>query len=105
MHAFIGGQGRHAGAPRPDLIVLDLKLPRKSGRELLHELRPDAGLRDIPVVILSSSRTELELARATPLPGQLFVVKPSTFDGYVDLVQTIEAFYQTRTPEGTEGAS
>jgi two-component system, chemotaxis family, response regulator Rcp1 len=89
---FLRRQGKHASAPRPDLIVLDLKLPRRSGREVLADLAPDPSLRDIPVVILSSSISELEIARAHMLPTQMCMGKPSTFVGYVELVQCIERF-------------
>ena len=87
---YLRRQGKHAEAGRPDLIVLDLKLPRKSGREVLDDILPDSSLRDIPLVILSSSRSELERARARPAPVPVCMVKPSTFGGYVDLVQTLE---------------
>ena len=84
--------GAYAAAAKPDLIVLDLKLPRKSGREVLAEIRPDPALNTIPVVILSSSRSELEIARSHSRPEERCIAKPTTFAGYVDLVKVIEQF-------------
>ena len=96
---YLRSEKRHAGAGRPDLIVLDLKLPRKSGREVLEEITPDPKLRDIPIVLLSSSRSELELVRARHRPGRSYQVKPSTFPGYVELMLSIEAFRRTAAGE------
>ncbi len=85
---------------RPELIVLDLKLPLKNGREVLEEMDLNPEWRDIPIVLLSSSRTELELARSVHLSAQSFMVKPSTFAGYVELVRSIDAFFRKSGPEG-----
>ena len=89
---YLRGQGKHVGALRPELIILDLKLPRKSGREVLEDLKHDARLHTIPLIVLSSSRSELDLARSEFLLEQNFIVKPSTFAGYVALVGHIDAF-------------
>ncbi len=89
---FLRRSGKYAQAPRPDLILLDLKLPRKNGREALEEILLDPTLRDIPVIILSSSRSELELARAFGLPDECYMVKPGTYDGFVEQVRAIEAY-------------
>lgn len=89
---FLHRRGPYALAPRPDLIMLDLKLPRKCGREVLNEIQLDPVLRAIPLVFLSSSRSELELARAFQLPAECYLEKPNTFQGFVDLVRAIEAF-------------
>jgi len=91
---YLRRQDEYETAPRPAFIVLDLKLPRKGGREVLEELRTDEVLRDIPVILLSSSRSELGIARANSRPQDRFMTKPSTFSGYLDLVHTIEAFYR-----------
>ena len=91
---YLRRQGKYAGAARPDLIVLDLKLPRKSGREVLDEIRPDPAFNAIPIVILSSSRSELETARLHSRQEERCIAKPTTFAGYVDLVKVIEAFRQ-----------
>ena len=87
-----GVEGRPA--IRPDLIILDLKLPRKNGRELLEEIQGDPSMRLIPVVLLSSSPSELELARSFRLPPKSYLVKPSTFSGYIALVQSLAAFLE-----------
>lgn len=87
---FLRRSGKYTQAPIPDLILLDLKLPRKNGREVLAEILPDPTLCKIPVILLSSSRSELELARAYQLPPECYIVKPSTFEGFVELVRTIE---------------
>lgn len=87
---FLRRSGKYAQAPRPDLILLDLKLPRKNGREVLAEILPDPTLGKIPVILLSSSRSELELAKAYELPPECYIVKPGTFEGFIDLVRKIE---------------
>lgn len=89
---YLHRRGAYTQAARPDLIVLDLKLPRKSGREVLDEIRHDPALNAIPVVILSSSRSELEVARSGGRPEERYIAKPATFVGYVDLVKVIEEF-------------
>jgi CheY-like chemotaxis protein len=89
---FLHRRGRYAQAIRPDLILLDLKLPRKNGREVLDEIRPDPVLRAIPLVLLSSSKSELKHARSYDLPAECYIEKPTTYPGYVELVQAIEAF-------------
>jgi CheY-like chemotaxis protein len=86
------GEGQGTVSALPDLIVLDLKLPRKNGRELLDEIMANPALRNIPLILLSSSRSELESARALHLRAGSYLVKPSTFEGYIALVKTIEAF-------------
>ncbi len=89
---FLHRRGKYAGAPRPELITLDLKLPRKNGCEVLDEIRPDPVLRAIPLVLLSSSTSELKHARSYGLPAECYLEKPSTFQGFVELVRAIEAF-------------
>ena len=91
---YLQRRGRHAEATRPDLIVLDLKLPRRSGREFIADINPDPVLRCIPTVVLSSSRSELEVAQAQGSPSRICMVKPNTFPGYVEAAQRIEAFRQ-----------
>ena len=72
--------------------MLDLKLPRKNGCEVLDEIRLDPVLGEIPLVLLSSSRSELKRARSYELPAECYLEKPSTYQGFVELVQAIEAF-------------
>lgn len=100
--AFLRRQGSYAAAPRPDLIVLDLKLPRKTGQEVLNEIRADRQLNEIPLIVLSSSRSGLEAAGVQTSPRQRCLLKPSTFKGYIELVQSFESFRrQTRSvPSG-----
>lgn len=96
---YLHRRGAYADAVRPDLIVLDLKLPRKSGREVLDEIRRDPALSALPVVILSSSRSELEVARSGGRPEERCIAKPATFVGYVDLVKVIEEFRREHESE------
>ncbi len=84
--------GQHADSPRPELIMLDLKLPRKNGCEVLDEIRLDPVAGEIPLVLLSSSKSELKRARAYDLPPECYLEKPGTYQGFVELVLTIEAF-------------
>lgn len=85
-------QGKYSAVPRPDLIVLDLKLPRKTGMEVMDDIQLDPALRSIPLVLLSSSRSELGIVQSCKDPRCKCIVKPSTFEGYIDLVRTIETF-------------
>jgi two-component system response regulator len=89
---YLRGEDASACAHRPDLIVLDLKLPRKSGRDVLKEIRPDPQLDRVPIVVMSSSRSEMDLTRAMDLPNLAYMAKPSTFRGYVEMIQSIEEF-------------
>jgi two-component system, chemotaxis family, response regulator Rcp1 len=93
--AFLRREGPHAGAPRPDLILLDLNLPRKSGREVLEEIKADASLRQIPVVILSSSEAEQDILRAYDLHANCYVTKPVDLDQFITVVKSIEDFWFT----------
>jgi CheY-like chemotaxis protein len=96
---FLEGRGKGAGKAPPDLIVLDLHLPRKSGSEVLDVIRSDPRLCDIPLVLLTGSESELEKARSRNLPEQSYRIKPRTFEAYVALAESIEAFRQ-----GAEGS-
>lgn len=87
---FLRRQGKYAQAPRPDVIVLDLKMPRKGGREVLAELLPDPNLREIPVVVLSSSQSELEFVKLQ-VPEEYCIAKPSSFEGFVQIARVIGA--------------
>ena len=81
--------------PRPDLILLDLNLPRKDGREVLTEIKSDERLRRIPVVILSASHAEEDISRAYDLRANCYVAKPLHFDRFIEAVRSIEAFWLT----------
>ncbi len=93
--AFLRRQGEHAGAPRPDLILLDLNLPRKDGREVLTEIKDDASLRQIPVVILTSSQAEEDILRAYDLHANCYISKPVDLDQFINVVRSIEDFWFT----------
>jgi CheY-like chemotaxis protein len=80
-------------APRPDLILLDLKLPRMDGFEALAEIKSDHNLRSIPVVVLSNSSTEQEVMRAYDLGAAGFIIKPETFAGMLELVRAINHYW------------
>jgi len=88
-------EGAHANVPRPDLILLDLNLPRVNGRELLAEIKKDASLRRIPVVVLTSSRAEEDIARSYELHANAFVTKPVDLDQFLKAVRSIEDFWLT----------
>lgn len=90
---FLYRRGRFAAAPRPDLIVLDLNLPRKNGREVLAEIKADAELRSIPVVVLSTSSAEEDILRSYDLHANCYVVKPVEFNHFVKAVQSISQFW------------
>ena len=93
--AFLRKQGSYADAPRPDLILLDLNLPKKDGREVLAEIKSDEDLRNIPVVILTVSSLEEDIARAYSQHANCFVTKPVDFDQFTQVVRAIEDFWFT----------
>jgi two-component system, chemotaxis family, response regulator Rcp1 len=81
------------GAPTPDLILLDLNLPRKNGREVLAEIKVDPALRCIPVVVLTTSQAEDDIVQSYDLHANCYITKPIDFDRYVEVLKTIEAFW------------
>ncbi len=89
---YLHRRSSYAAAPRPDLILLDLKLPRKNGCEVLDEILHDPCLAQTPLVLLSSSKSELKRARSYGLPPECYLEKPCTYQGFVELVLAIEAF-------------
>jgi CheY-like chemotaxis protein len=90
---FLRRQGRHAGAPRPDLILLDLNLPRKDGREVLAEIKSDADLRRIPVVVLTTSQSHDDIQRAYALNANCYVTKPVVLEEFIRVARTIQEFW------------
>lgn len=102
---FLHCRGRHAKACRPDLILLDLNLPRRSGRELLADIKRDPALRHIPVVVLSSSDAEKDIMQSYNLGANCYVVKPVDLRVFQSIVQGIEGFWFTivKLPPRTEG--
>ena len=93
--AFLRREGSYAGAVVPDLILLDLNLPRKDGREVLEEIKADPSLRHIPVVVLTSSQAEQDILRAYDLHANCYVTKPVDLDQFIHVVQSIEDFWFT----------
>jgi len=92
---FLHRQGRYADAPRPDLILLDLNLPRKDGREVLAEVKADESLRNIPVVVLTTSQAEQDVLRAYSLHANCYVTKPVDFRQFIEVIRSIEDFWLT----------
>jgi two-component system, chemotaxis family, response regulator Rcp1 len=90
---FLHRQGEYAHAPHPDLILLDLNLPRKDGREVLEEIKEDPQLKLIPVVVLTTSEAERDLVRTYHLHANAYVVKPIDLDRFIEVVQAIEDFW------------
>lgn len=93
--AFLRRQGDYATAPRPDLILLDLNLPRKSGREVLAELKHDSGLLSVPMVVMTTSEAEVDIVNSYHLNANTYVTKPVDLDCFVDVVSKIEGFWLT----------
>jgi CheY-like chemotaxis protein len=90
---FLRHEGRFEGAPRPDLIMLDLNLPRKDGREVLAEIKSDADLKTIPIVVLTTSRAEQDVLRAYQLSANCYITKPVDFEQFLNVVRSIESFW------------
>ena len=92
---FLHRRPPYAEAPRPDLILLDLNLPRKDGREVLAEIKADPTLRTIPVVVLTTSRARDDVLRSYDLHANCFISKPMDFDEFSTVVKSIEDFWLT----------
>ena len=92
---FLRQEGEHADAPRPDLVLLDLNLPRKDGREVLAEVKGDESLQHIPVVVLTTSKAEEDVLRSYKLHANAYVTKPVDFDRFIDVVRRIDEFFVT----------
>ncbi len=92
---FLHRRGAHAGAPRPDLVLLDLNLPRKDGREVLAEIKADPDLKRIPVVILTISKSEEDILRTYNLHANCYITKPIDLHQFMRVVRSIEDFWLT----------
>jgi CheY-like chemotaxis protein len=90
---FLHKRGDYASVPRPDLILLDLNLPRKNGREVLAEIKADPELRKIPIVVLTTSSADEDILKAYDLNANCYVVKPVGFDNFMQAVQSIRHFW------------
>ena len=102
--AFLKREGEYAGAVRPDLILLDLNMPRKDGRELLADIKSDPGLRRIPVVVLTTSKAEEDIAKSYDLHANCFITKPVDLNQFIAVVQAVEDFWFTIVRLPPDGA-
>jgi two-component system response regulator len=100
--AFLRKEGKYANAVRPDLVLLDLNLPRKDGRQVLEEIKADPKLRRIPVVILTTSQAEEDILKAYNYNANCYINKPIGFDEFIKVVQSIENFWLTIVKLPTE---
>jgi CheY-like chemotaxis protein len=98
--------GSNGDAPRPGIILLDLNMPKKDGREALAEIKADPELRQIPVVVLTTSKAEEDIVRTYDLGVNSFITKPVTFDGLADAMRTLATYWfdLVELPDGANGA-
>ncbi len=103
--AFLRQEGDHAQAPRPDLILLDLNLPRMDGREVLARIKEDRGLKTIPTVILTTSEAETDIAKSYQLQANCYLSKPVQLEEFESLVRSINNFWLTtvKLPQQVRG--
>ena len=92
---FLAKRGKYKDVPRPDLILLDLNLPRKDGREVLAEIKQHPRFRSIPVVVLTTSRAEQDVLRSYELHANCYITKPVDFQQFLEVVKSIESFWLT----------
>ena len=101
---FLRRQGKYSSVPRPDIILLDLNLPKKDGREVLQEIKTDETLKRIPVVVLTTSKAEEDVVRTYNLHANCYVTKPVDLEKFMVVVKTIDSFWLTVVtlpPNGT----
>ncbi|QOC90197.1 response regulator [Micromonospora craniellae] len=91
--AYLRGEGEYADAPLPDLILLDLNLPRRDGREVLEEIKKDEQLCRIPVVVLTTSQADEDILRSYQLHANAYVTKPVDFERFIAVVRQIDEFF------------
>ena len=91
--SYLRREGRYADVVRPDLILLDLNLPRRDGREVLQEIKDDPDLRHIPVIVLTTSQAEEDVLRSYQLHANAYVTKPVGFDGFIEAIRHIDHFF------------
>jgi CheY-like chemotaxis protein len=90
---FLNREGKHANVPRPDLILLDLNLPKKDGREVLEEIKESSALKSIPVVILTTSASDADILKSYKLHANCYITKPVGLEGFLDVVRSIDSFW------------
>jgi CheY-like chemotaxis protein len=90
---FVRGEGQYASAERPDLVLLDLNLPRKSGAEVLAEIKGDPQLHTIPVVVLTTSQADEDVLRSYQMHANAYVTKPVDFERFGEIVKQIDGFF------------
>jgi CheY-like chemotaxis protein len=93
--AFLRRAGRYADAPQPDIILLDLNLPKKDGRQVLAEMKDDPDLKHIPVVVLTTSEAEQDILKSYELHANCYITKPVDLDSFIEIVRSIENFWLT----------
>ncbi len=93
--AHLRGLGEHADQPRPDLILLDLNLPRKDGREVLAEIKGDEDLKAIPVIVLSTAQADHDILKTYKLHANCYIVKPLDIEAFIEAVRLIGCFWLT----------
>ena len=92
---FLRRQGKYADAPRPDIVLLDLNMPRKDGREVLAEMKSDDDLKRIPVVILTTSEAEQDILKTYELHANCYLTKPVDLEQFISIVKSVEDFWLT----------
>lgn len=90
---FLRKEGEYADTPMPDLLLLDLNMPKKDGRQVMQDMDADPQLRRIPVVVLTSSEAEEDVVRSYELSANAYLTKPVDFDGFVDIINRLENFW------------
>ncbi len=93
--AFLRREGKYADAPRPDIVLLDLNMPRKDGREVLAEMKSDEHLKRIPVVVLTTSEAEQDILRTYDLHANCYLTKPVNLEQFISIVKSVEDFWLT----------
>jgi CheY-like chemotaxis protein len=103
--AFLRREGKYAHAGRPDIILLDLNMPKKDGREVLTEIKTDEDLRSIPVLVFTVSNAETDILKAYNLQANAFITKPIDFGEFLSVVKSLEEFWLTivKLPPDVEG--
>ena len=91
--AFLRQEGKFADAPRPDVILLDLNLPKKDGRTVLAEIKADPDLKRIPVVVLTSSKADEDILNSYDSHANCYITKPSDLEQFIDVVKSVEGFW------------